>query len=62
MEEIIESTLSLLSLCSEPGLGPHGYERALAPLHLLALLDTKATWFKKWMVSFVHLFYFKAAV
>ncbi|XP_031437936.1 protein broad-minded [Clupea harengus] len=49
MEEIIESTLSLLSLCSEPGLGPHGYERALAPLHLLALLDTKATWFKKWM-------------
>ncbi|XP_041951920.1 protein broad-minded isoform X1 [Alosa sapidissima] len=49
MEEIVESTLALLSLHSEPGLGPHGSERVLEPLHLLALLDTKAIWFKKWM-------------
>ncbi|XP_063079150.1 protein broad-minded isoform X1 [Engraulis encrasicolus] len=49
MEEIVESTLSLLSLCSVPGVEPHGADRTLGPLHLLSLLDTKATWFKKWM-------------
>ncbi|XP_060947669.1 protein broad-minded [Limanda limanda] len=44
MEEIIESTFSLLSLHHE-----HGTEKVLEPIHLLALLDIKATWFNKWM-------------
>uniref|UniRef100_A0AAR2LDU1 Protein broad-minded n=1 Tax=Pygocentrus nattereri TaxID=42514 RepID=A0AAR2LDU1_PYGNA len=49
MEEIIESTLALLSLHHEHGIGPHGSEKALEPVHFLSLLDIKATWFKKWM-------------
>lgn len=48
MEEVIESTFSLLSSnhdhCSQWA------EKTLEPVHLLALLDIKATWFKKWMV------------
>ncbi|XP_051816731.1 protein broad-minded isoform X2 [Acanthochromis polyacanthus] len=47
MEEVIESTLSLLSFQHEHGSA--GTEKALEPIHLLALLDVKATWFKKWM-------------
>uniref|UniRef100_A0A4W5NJV8 Protein broad-minded n=1 Tax=Hucho hucho TaxID=62062 RepID=A0A4W5NJV8_9TELE len=49
MEEIIESTFSLLSLHPEHGLGTQGSEKALKPMHLIALLDIKATWFEKWM-------------
>uniref|UniRef100_A0A673Y9B7 Protein broad-minded n=1 Tax=Salmo trutta TaxID=8032 RepID=A0A673Y9B7_SALTR len=49
MEEIIESTFSLLSLHPEHGLETQGSEKALKPMHLIALLDIKATWFKKWM-------------
>ncbi|XP_071403331.1 protein broad-minded, partial [Centroberyx affinis] len=49
MEEVIESTFSLLSLHPEHGLTSPGTEKALEPIHLLALLDIKATWFKKWM-------------
>lgn len=48
MEEIIEATLSLLSLDSELGA-----DKSLEPIHLISLLDIKATWFKKWMVSFL---------
>ncbi|XP_075893672.1 protein broad-minded isoform X1 [Nelusetta ayraudi] len=47
MEEVIESTFSLLSSnhdhCSQRA------EKTLEPVHLLALLDIEATWFKKWM-------------
>ncbi|XP_033991614.1 protein broad-minded isoform X3 [Trematomus bernacchii] len=49
MEEVIESTFSLLSLHHEHGSGSPGTENVLEPIHLLALLDVKATWFKKWM-------------
>ncbi|KAG7460999.1 hypothetical protein MATL_G00204850 [Megalops atlanticus] len=49
MEEIIDSTLSLLSLNVEPSAGTPGSEKPLQPVHLIALLDIKATWFKKWM-------------
>ncbi|XP_077600350.1 protein broad-minded [Stigmatopora nigra] len=43
MEEIIESTFSLISFrCNSP-------EKTLAPIHLLALLDVQASWFTKWM-------------
>ncbi|KAJ8355919.1 hypothetical protein SKAU_G00187130 [Synaphobranchus kaupii] len=49
MEEIIESTLSLLSAHSEHSLGSLGPQKALEPVHLIAMLDIKATWFKKWM-------------
>ncbi|KAM4522649.1 protein broad-minded isoform 1-T2 [Odontesthes bonariensis] len=47
MEEVIESTFSLLSFHHEHGLS--GTEKTLEPIHLLALLDVKATWFNKWM-------------
>ncbi|XP_049613503.1 protein broad-minded [Syngnathus scovelli] len=43
MEEIIESTFSLLSLSGD------STEKVLEPSHLLALLDVRATWFTKWM-------------
>lgn len=49
MEEVIESTFSLLSF--QHGSASAGTEKNLEPIHLLALLDVKATWFKKWMVS-----------
>ncbi|XP_076612190.1 protein broad-minded isoform X3 [Chaetodon auriga] len=49
MEEVIESTFSLLSFHHEQGSASAGTEKALEPVHLLALLDVKATWFKKWM-------------
>lgn len=54
MEEIIESTFSLLTLHQHPGLGPQATDKALEPTHLLALLDIKASWFKKWMVESDH--------
>ncbi|TWW68569.1 Protein broad-minded TBC1 domain family member 32 [Takifugu flavidus] len=47
MEDVIESTFSLLSF--HPKHTPPGTEKALEPAHLLALLDVRATWFKKWM-------------
>uniref|UniRef100_A0A3B5B6K5 Protein broad-minded n=1 Tax=Stegastes partitus TaxID=144197 RepID=A0A3B5B6K5_9TELE len=47
MEEVIESTFSMLSFHHEHGSA--GTEKALEPIHLLAILDVKATWFKKWM-------------
>ncbi|KAM4712468.1 protein broad-minded isoform 2-T2 [Anableps anableps] len=47
MEEIIESTFSLLSFHHEHGSA--GTEKTLEPVHLLSLLDIKATWFNKWM-------------
>ncbi|XP_068609884.1 protein broad-minded [Brachionichthys hirsutus] len=49
MEEVIESTFSLLSFCHERSSAAPGAEKALEPIHLLALLDIKASWFKKWM-------------
>ncbi|TMS11937.1 Protein broad-minded, partial [Larimichthys crocea] len=49
MEEVIESTFSLLSFHHEHGSASSGSEKSLEPNHLLALLDIKATWFKKWM-------------
>ncbi|KAK7940122.1 hypothetical protein WMY93_003448 [Mugilogobius chulae] len=49
MEEVIESTFSLLTFQSESASSSLGFEKHLEPLHLLALLDIKATWFKKWM-------------
>lgn len=55
MEEIIENTLSLLALHSEQGMSSPGSEKSLEPIHLISLLDIKATWFKKWMVSQVFI-------
>lgn len=49
MEEVIESTFALLSFHFEnPSTSPRT-EKFLEPVHLLALLDIKATWFKRWM-------------
>ncbi|XP_023203531.1 protein broad-minded isoform X2 [Xiphophorus maculatus] len=47
MEEIIESTFCLLSFHHDHG--STGTEKTLEPVHLLSLLDIKATWFNKWM-------------
>uniref|UniRef100_A0A3Q3DFD7 Protein broad-minded n=1 Tax=Hippocampus comes TaxID=109280 RepID=A0A3Q3DFD7_HIPCM len=44
MEEIIESTFSLLSVH-----GDSSPEKVLGPTDLLALLDVQAAWFTKWM-------------
>ncbi|XP_040920473.1 protein broad-minded isoform X3 [Toxotes jaculatrix] len=49
MEEVVESTFSLLSFHHEHVSASPETEKALEPIHLLALLDVKATWFKKWM-------------
>ncbi|CAL1586616.1 unnamed protein product [Knipowitschia caucasica] len=49
MEEIIESTFSLFACHSESASSSPRSEKLLEPLHLLALLDIKAIWFKKWM-------------
>ncbi|KAM7171874.1 protein broad-minded isoform 3-T5 [Macrochelys suwanniensis] len=47
MEEIVESTLSLLSVKREQRYLV--YPKLLDPVYFLALLDIKAVWFKKWM-------------
>ncbi|XP_041376240.1 protein broad-minded-like isoform X2 [Gigantopelta aegis] len=44
--EILDSTLSLLSIHHSPGLGP---SPRLTPLHFVALVDPKANWFIRWM-------------
>lgn len=49
MEEIVESTLSLLSVKHDPS-HPASSD-FLSPVYFLALLDIKAIWFKKWTVS-----------
>uniref|UniRef100_A0A8V0YJS2 Protein broad-minded n=1 Tax=Gallus gallus TaxID=9031 RepID=A0A8V0YJS2_CHICK len=46
MEEIVESTLSLLSVKHDPN-HPASPD-FLSPIYFLALLDIKAMWFKKW--------------
>ncbi|KAF6116522.1 TBC1 domain family member 32 [Phyllostomus discolor] len=47
MEEIVESTLSLLSLKHDQS---HLVsQKVLHPIYFLVLVDTKAVWFKKWM-------------
>ncbi|XP_076773149.1 protein broad-minded isoform X3 [Arvicanthis niloticus] len=56
MEEIVESTLSLLSVRHE-----HGHlvsQKVLDPVCYFALVDTEAVWFKKWM----HAYYSRTAV
>ncbi|XP_039916247.1 protein broad-minded isoform X4 [Hirundo rustica] len=56
MEEVVESTLSLLSLkhkTSHPA-SPD----LLSPMHFMALLDIKAVWFKKW----THAYYSRRVV
>ncbi|XP_030201530.1 protein broad-minded isoform X1 [Gadus morhua] len=58
MEEVIESTFSLLSVHPDLGLASPGTEKALEPVYLLALLDIKATWFNKWM----HSYYSRAVI
>ncbi|KAM9840199.1 protein broad-minded [Aulostomus maculatus] len=50
MEEVIESTFSLLALYHDRGSASS--DKTLEPVHLLALLDIKATWFNKWMHGF----------
>ncbi|XP_064364999.1 protein broad-minded isoform X3 [Dromaius novaehollandiae] len=52
MEEIVECTLSLLSVKCEPS------PEFLSPVYFLALLDIKAVWFKKW----THAYYSRTVV
>uniref|UniRef100_A0A4W3HU12 Protein broad-minded n=1 Tax=Callorhinchus milii TaxID=7868 RepID=A0A4W3HU12_CALMI len=49
MEEIVESTLSLLSVTHEQSPRVDSSYPVLEPIYFLALLDIKASWFKKWM-------------
>ncbi|XP_048154367.1 protein broad-minded isoform X2 [Corvus hawaiiensis] len=56
MEEVVESTLSLLSVKHKPN---HAASPDfLSPMHFLALVDTKAVWFKKW----THAYYSRRVV
>uniref|UniRef100_A0A673T6N4 Protein broad-minded n=1 Tax=Suricata suricatta TaxID=37032 RepID=A0A673T6N4_SURSU len=56
MEEIVENTLSLLSVKHDPS---HLVsQKILDPIYFFALVDTKAVWFKKWM----HAHYSRTAV
>ncbi|XP_065486989.1 protein broad-minded isoform X4 [Caloenas nicobarica] len=52
MEEVVESTLSLLSVKHEAN------PDFLSPVYFLALLDIKAVWFKRW----THAYYSRAVV
>ncbi|XP_010123351.1 PREDICTED: protein broad-minded [Chlamydotis macqueenii] len=56
MEEVVESTLSLLSVKHEPN-HPASPD-FLGPIYFLALLDIKAAWFKKW----THAYYSRTVV
>uniref|UniRef100_A0A8B9TCB4 Protein broad-minded n=1 Tax=Anas platyrhynchos TaxID=8839 RepID=A0A8B9TCB4_ANAPL len=56
MEEIVESTLSLLSVKHDPN-HPDSQD-FLSPVYFLALLDIKAVWFKKW----THAYYSRTVV
>ncbi|NXC08592.1 BROMI protein, partial [Orthonyx spaldingii] len=56
MEEVVESTLSLLSVKHKPK-HPASSD-FLSPIHFLALLDIKAVWFKKW----THAYYSRRVV
>ncbi|XP_010074288.1 PREDICTED: protein broad-minded-like, partial [Pterocles gutturalis] len=56
MEEVVESTLSLLSVKREPN-HPASPD-FLSPVYFLALLDIKAVWFKKW----THAYYSRAVI
>ncbi|ERE84367.1 protein broad-minded-like isoform 1 [Cricetulus griseus] len=56
MEEIVESTLSLLSVKHDQS---HLVsQKILEPIYFFALVDTKAVWFKKWM----HAYYSRTTV
>ncbi|CAH6778190.1 Tbc1d32 [Phodopus roborovskii] len=56
MEEIVESTLSLLSVKHDQS---HlASQKILDPIYFFALVDTKAVWFKKWM----HAYYSRTTV
>ncbi|KAJ7408940.1 protein broad-minded isoform X4 [Willisornis vidua] len=49
MEEVVESTFSLLSTKLKPN-DPASPD-FLSPMYFLALLDIKAVWFKKWTIN-----------
>ncbi|NWW82396.1 BROMI protein, partial [Climacteris rufus] len=56
MEEVVESTLSLLSVKHKPN-HPASPD-FLSPVYFLALIDIKAVWFKKW----THAYYSRRVV
>lgn len=50
LETVLASTFNLFSTSSDPEFGSSEMQ-FMTPLHFLALIDPRATWFKKWMVS-----------
>lgn len=48
LESVLDSTFNLFSSSSVAGFGSSDLQY-MTPLHFLALVDPKATWFKKWM-------------
>ena len=50
LETVLASTFNLFSASSDPEFGSSELQ-FMMPLHFLALVDPRATWFKKWMVS-----------
>ncbi|TPX59754.1 hypothetical protein SpCBS45565_g07658 [Spizellomyces sp. 'palustris'] len=63
IKDIVIATLQLLSPSSSPGKPPGTFPSAIidattdasvlymTPLHYLSILDTRASWFEKWMIS-----------
>lgn len=49
LDDVIESTLSLLCIHQTSTVGNISQ---ISPIHFISLIDTKASWFGKWMVSF----------
>ena len=45
LEEVLDTTLSLLAVHYTSAGGGH-----VTPVHFLALVDSRAIWFSKWMV------------
>ena len=54
LDEVLESTLNLLAVHYSTAVGAPAQ---MTPIHYLALVDPKATWFIKWMVSSVLVFH-----
>ena len=50
LETVLESTFNLFDARSDPEYKSSELQH-MTPLHFLALIDPRATWFKKWMVS-----------
>ena len=57
VDAILKNTIELYAIDSSTSSETH-----LSPLHIVALIDTKAGWFSKWMVRQILIVYFQILV